>query len=141
MSRSKSRKQTTPEQAARDAGSMLAMQARYSGPLPMAKEYEGYELATPGAGLRILAMAESEQRHRQELEKMDIEAMIADARQERAEIRRAQWLAWSIALLIILIGGGLVYSGYPVAGSLLTGGTLIGVISAFLSKRSGRKES
>ena len=41
----------------------------YNGPLPTSNEFAGYEKAFPGAAERILAMAEKEALHRQEMEK------------------------------------------------------------------------
>lgn len=108
---------------------------QYSGPLPDPQTFAGYESITPGAGERILGMAEREQAHRHSVEKLLAEASARDTAEERREIRRSQWLAWSIAVIVICIGGVLIYSGHPITGSLLTGGTLVGIVSSFLEKR------
>lgn len=106
--------------------------ATYVGPLPPAAEFQKYNAITPGAGDRILTMAEKEQQHRHEMERLLFEAEITDGIKERAENKRGQWMAWSIALVMIAVGAFLIYTGHPIIGSLLSGVTLLGVISAFL---------
>ncbi len=116
---------------------MLGLQAKlekYSGPLPRAEEFAAYEACIPGAADRILAMAEKEQDSRIKISEQLSEATVADAKAERHEIRRAQFLAGFLATLVICIGGGLIYTGHPITGTFLTGGTLVGIVTAFLSQ-------
>lgn len=47
----------------------------YSGPLPDPATFAFYERTTQGAGERILAMAENEQRHRHEMERLMVDGM------------------------------------------------------------------
>ena len=115
--------------------------ATYSGPLPDPATFEAYDHTTPGAGERILAMAEKEQAHRHKMEALMTEAYAKDSVNERKEIQRSQWMAWTLASGVVLIGGFLVYAGHSVVGTLLTGGTLIGIVSAFLEKNRHEKDN
>lgn len=112
----------------------------YQGPLPDPATFASYEQTTRGAGERILTMAEKEQKHRHEMERRMTEAYATDICQERREIGRAQWMAWTLAFGVITIGGFLVYAGHSFVGTLLTGGTLIGIVSTFLEKRFHQRE-
>ena len=122
-----------PEGAHGLVQSLLSVESSYSGPFPSAESFRKYEETTPGAGDRILSMAEYEQRHRHEVEKIALEASIEDAKQAREAGRRAQWMAWSLALVVLVFGCGLIYLGHQTAGILLSSGTLVGIIVAFLS--------
>ena len=82
--------------------------ATYSGPLPDPATFEAYDHTTPGAGERILAMAEKEQAHRHKMEALMTEAYAKDSVNERKEIQRSQWMAWTLASGVVLIGGFLV---------------------------------
>lgn len=113
----------------------------HSGPLPCSKEFEAYERVSPGAANRILIMAEQEQMHRHKMEEMLTAAAVQDTKDERKEIKRAQWLAWSLGLVVLMIGGFLMFSGHPIIGSFLTGGTLVGIIAAFLDRSEIKKKS
>lgn len=112
---------------------------RYVGPLPKADEFAAYERCIPGAAERILAMAEKEQASRLQINEQLAEATIADTKAERREISRSQWLAWSLSVLVICIGGWLIYTNHQIMGTLLTGGTLIGIVSAFLNQNKKTK--
>ena len=50
----------------------IAAFAAYSGPLPPAEQIRAYEEVLPGSADRILGMAERQQAHRLELEKMTV---------------------------------------------------------------------
>lgn len=114
------------------AATLKHVEVHYSGPLPDPQTFSVYERITPGAGDRILKMAENEQAHRHKVEMLLAEATARDTAEERREIRRSQWLAWFVAILIICIGAWLIHNGNPISGSLITGGTLLGIVSAFL---------
>ncbi len=50
--------------------------ASYSGPLPLSSELKNYEMIVPGAGERILKMAENESIHRHKIESDIVTANI-----------------------------------------------------------------
>lgn len=93
----------------------------YSGPLPMASEFEKYELACPGAGNIILNMADRQSIHRQELEKS-----VVLGNQKRSN--QGQIFAFILGLTGILGGLYLVSIGKDVQGF----GTVIGAIATLV---------
>ena len=84
----------------------------YSGPLPPAEAFEHYERVCPGAADRIIAMAEQQASHRQELEK-----------RREATISRNSQIGIVSALLLaifILVGGVIcVILGHDWAGGVI----------------------
>lgn len=124
-------------------------QQTVSGPLPSARELEGYELVSPGAANRIITMAEGNQARRHESERMNdesnrliaqanAEAVFASARSsdaEIAEVKRSQWMAYSIVLLFLGCSVGLALVGKEIAASVLGGGVLVALVTTFLKRK------
>ena len=82
-----------------------------------------YNKLFPGCAERIVAMAESQTAHRQELEKAVVHGNIADA-------KRGQTYAFILGLVVMAGGIGLVGFGRPVEGLVAVVaalGTLAGV--------------
>lgn len=108
--------------------SKTEIQAFYAGPLPPAQELQIYEQACPGAADRILAMAESENRHRHVKENRALNGMLWNER-----------LGMISAFIICLaaIGGGIycIYRGQTIAGSFISAIPLGGIVIAFIRGR------
>ena len=81
----------------------------YRGPIPPADELIKYEQACRGAADRIIAMAESQSKHRQELE-----TKVVGGNVQREKI--GMWLAFILTVLLILIGTYLIIINKPVIG-------------------------
>lgn len=90
------------------------------GPLPDAEEVRRYEITLPGAADRIFSMAESEVSHRHSLE------------------ARGQWVASSLALLAVLGGFVLIFSGNGWYGLLFAAVGVAPMVYAFLRERRRR---
>jgi uncharacterized membrane protein len=58
--------------------SQVIQEIQFSGPIPPPNIISGYEKILPGAADRILAMAEKQSEHRQEMEKKMVEAESRD---------------------------------------------------------------
>lgn len=114
------------------------LEIQMSGPLPDPISFASYEKTTPGAGERILAMAEKEQTHRHQTESRTVDAQIEDMRKEHIENRCSQWFAFLVALAMLCIGAFLVHEGHPVYGTIVSGATIAGVVTAFLQ---GKRET
>jgi uncharacterized membrane protein len=106
-----------------DAQGMIM--GRWSGPLPPPAALEQFERASPGAADRILTMAEQEEKHRHELERMMVSSEIK-AR------NRGQALGFAIAAITLIGGIWLVYSGkdWPGLVAILT--PLVGLVGLFV---------
>jgi uncharacterized membrane protein len=96
-----------------------------SAPLPTPQDLAAYERVAPGAAERILAMAEAQTRHRRELERSVVFNNIASE-------RRAQWLAFCIALVVSGSGTYLIAVRQSAEGLVALVGTLAGLLALFL---------
>lgn len=110
----------------------IAMQ--YSGPLPMSSEFEKYEMVTPGAGDRIIGMAERQSQHRQDIEKHAVASQFKIA-------GRGQ--CFGFILGILGLGGGfwlisIDKDAYGVTSLVGTVATLVGVY--IYGKKENRNE-
>ncbi len=104
-------------------------QENYSGPIPHPKIMQGYEDILPGAADRILSMAEEEAVHRHTV---DDRCIKTDARDSLLGIIFAFILG-----MTCVIGGIVVIVKIPafmgtVAGLIITGGGLAGILGTFL---------
>jgi uncharacterized membrane protein len=93
-----------------------------------------YNEIVPGAAERILAMAEGQAQHRQQLEKSVIESDIKNSR---------LGLHYGLLIgLVAVIGGSVcIVSGYEVGGSIVGGTGLTGLVGVFVyGSRQKQKE-
>lgn len=101
----------------------------FQGPIPPPELLKQYDEFVPGAGDRILSMAEKEQdhRHRQERKKGNLEFSISIM---------GVLCALIITLSIIASAVWLVVNGYEIAGGAVGIGGIWFVVKKFLSKPS-----
>lgn len=79
-------------------------------------------------------MAEAQSNHRRSLEKLVIGGNVIAQ-------NRGQWMAYSLALIVIAVGTVLVWYDKPVAGLVAILGSLATLVSVFLiAKRMGARE-
>lgn len=81
----------------------------WAGPLPPADQIRAYEEVLPGSADRILAMAERQQEHRQNLERVTVDEAAS----------RSRWglrLGFVLAILVIGVGAGAIFTGEALAG-------------------------
>jgi uncharacterized membrane protein len=97
----------------------------FHGPLPPPDTLAQYESVCPGAADRILGMAESQVRHRQELE---VRASKTNSRDSLLGVV----FAFLIGIAAITVGGLVVVNGHPVAGTLFSGAGLGSLVGAFI---------
>lgn len=95
------------------------MSRSFSGPLPPPEALEKYNQALPGAAERILAMAEKQQDHRQELEQKVVFSNAAAQKQ-------GLYLGFVVAMTAILGGVWLISIGKEATG-------LVSIITAITS--------
>ena len=87
----------------------LAAFSAWSGPLPPAEQIRAYEEVLPGSADRILSMAERQQEHRLNLEKVTVNEAA----------NRSWWglrLGFIIAVLVIAVGAAGIFTGHALAG-------------------------
>jgi uncharacterized membrane protein len=122
-----------PQQSSKGAEITAIHQEEYSGPLPHPNILQQYEDIAPGFAERIIASWEKETAHRHELEKRVVSAEIEGQQSIAREVRRGQYLAFSLSVLFLAVGGSLAYFGKEVSGSILGGTGFIGTITSFLT--------
>jgi uncharacterized membrane protein len=83
--------------------------AKFSGPIPPPDLLIKYEDATHGAASRIIAMAERQAKHRQNLETAIIHSSIRNE-------KTGMWLAFILTLVLVLIGAILIMNSKDVIG-------------------------
>ena len=105
----------------------------FSGPLPPPQILEKYNQIVPGAADRIIAMAESQSKHRQELETKAIESDIKNSR---------LGLHYGLIIGLATVAGGAfcIYSGYEIGGTVLGGTGLTGLVSVFVYGSTQRRK-
>ena len=108
-------------------------ESSFSGPIPPPKMLGEYDSVQNGLADRIVSMAESQQSHRQELEKKSVNAAIATE-------SRGQNYALIVSVLIIAGSLYLIGSGKQIAGTLLAGSTLLGLAYLFIRGRKRKAD-
>ena len=106
----------------------------HQGPIPDPNTLAGYNQIVPNAAERIIAMAEAEALHRQQLEDNTLKANIADRLSARTEIKLGQILAFMLCMIVVLCGTYLAISGAQWPGVVLGSTGLSGIIVAYLKK-------
>ena len=104
----------------------------FQGPIPPPGALAEYNRICPGAANRILAMAESQVLHRQELER---EVINSNCRSQA----RGPILGFVLAAAVIVIGSYLILQGKEVSGLVALLGALAAVIVPFVYGRREQK--
>ena len=102
----------------------------FPGPLPPPELLRRCEQAVPGAGERILALAEQEQEREQG-------QRASRARAALETLRRGQLCGLAVALGALGAVAFSAYLGYPVAAAILGATTLTGLVAIFVAGRPG----
>jgi uncharacterized membrane protein len=106
--------------------SLVAQQSiTWNGPLPPPVALAQYNTAFPGCAERIVRQAEEQSQHRQALEQLTIRANIASQ-------NRGQWMAFVLALLILIGGFGLIFFEKSVLGTVFIGTDIAATVGIFL---------
>lgn len=100
---------------------VTARYAAFRGPLPTPDLLGGYEDVVPGAGERILRMAEKEQEHRHAWEDRSLE-------NERVYSLRGLRLGWLTSLSLALGAVAAAWFGEPVVGTALAAASATGMV-------------
>ena len=123
---------------------MLIEASAWSGPLPKPDILRQYNEILPGAADRILKMAEEQQKHHHNQDRLQLDMYLTAL---RSDSRRSN-LGLAAGLLVTLmgLGGGifLVYAGHDAAGAAIAGLNLLGLAGVFVygthSRRADRAD-
>lgn len=98
-----------------------------------------YEECLPGTAERIPKSFEREGEHRQLLERTIIAAQIESEKRDGFEAHRGQTFGFVLGAIGLLIGGAVALfsrsDGGSVAGGIISGTTLVGLVTAFIVGR------
>lgn len=112
----------------------MAAAFSWSAPLPPPELLKQYNEVFPGCAERIVAMAESQSSHRQQVESKVIAGNVTSQ-------TTGLWLGFILALIVILSGAWLVYTGHVAWGAVFAGFPLVSLVSVFvLGKRQQTKQ-
>ncbi len=135
--RSKSQRKSSPVKkqsaAARQQNSQQIVHQiteQFSGPVPPPGVLEQYDQIVPGSAERIIAMAEQEIDHRRNVELKIIS-------REFREAKRGQVCALAIGTIAIIASVIISFTGAQWAASVIGGGGVVGLVSAFIFGRRG----
>lgn len=107
-----------------------SLEEPFRGPLPPPELLRRYDEAVPGAGERILDLAEEEQRKRASSVNGAVETM-----------RRGQSCGLAVTLAALGVVAHTAYLGHPVVATILGGATLTSLVTVFVAGRpSGGRE-
>jgi uncharacterized membrane protein len=100
----------------------------HSGPIPSAEELEHLERVTPGLADRVVTMAEKEQNNRHNT----TDVLIS---KEFSLRNKGQNLAIMALALLLVTVGYIAYLGDTKSAALLGAGTIVAVVSMFITGR------
>lgn len=127
----KPQKKSPTPQVPTNQGQAQITAHHYSGPIPPSGELREYDQVLPGAAERILKMAEIDQQHTHEMEKIGL-------RMTFIEKRIGQIFALMVSLGAFTAAVVMTYFHAEKAAMVLGGSTILGLVSTFIA---GRKKS
>jgi len=104
---------------------IIRQTATFTGPVPPPNILNGYNAVVPGAAERIIAMAERQQKHDHETQRLIIKSHHRD-------YKRGQYCAVGVSISVVIVGGVVAVMGQPAAGAAIGAIALGPVISAFV---------
>ena len=99
----------------------------YSGPLPPSGEMAQYEETLPGSADRIIAMAEMQNKHRREMEKIDLPV-------QHKQFKRGQKYSLIIGILGLAATTVLGLYGHDVVAAIIGSITIGSILASFFIK-------
>lgn len=112
----------------------LATQERFSGPIAHPRHLRAYEDTCPGAADRIIAMAETDLAHTQNLQEKALTADIADQREGRR-------LGAAVLFVLVAVAAFLAATGNNVGAGLFLTASMLGAINQIIKGRGSNGSS
>lgn len=103
-------------------------QESFSGPIPHPELLQKYEIVQPGFAERIVSMAERQLDHRIKCEGEFVRGSVAES-------KRGQNYGLIVSLLFLSASVFLGYSGHDWLAGVLGGGTLISLVTVFVTNK------
>jgi len=112
----------------------IATLQSFSGPLPHPELFRLYDEIIPGAGERILAMAEQEAEHQHHMENMALDCASKEA-------KRGQWFGLIIGVCAFASAIIAVLLGSEKTAMVIGGTTVVGLVTAFVVGRKTQPQN
>ena|ERR1700730_2348918 len=109
---------------------------RFFGPIPPPEVLAGYDRVQPGFASRIIAMAETENNHRREMERSIVRGGLASQDRQFSEARVGQICAAMITIAALGLGCYTALNGHDVTGGVLGASGVGGIVTTFVLGRS-----
>lgn len=106
----------------------MSVLEQFSGPIPPPDLLTQYNDVVSDGAERIFAAFEAQTRHRQ-----SIEAAVVHGNENRAG--RGQWMAYSLAIIILALGSVMIFTGHEWAGATLITVDLVGLVGVFVTSK------
>lgn len=113
--------------------SLTRVEQHFSGPLPPPQILGLYNEIVPGMAERLLAAFESQQAHRHQLE-------LETVRHGIWRSKNGLWCGLAVALGALLLAGAAIAKDQQVAGAVIGGGTLVGIVTLFVTGQHGQRK-
>lgn len=117
------------------------------GPIPDPVSLQEYGSVVPGFARDFLGSFLEESRHRREIEsrelKLEEDALLLEGKLVDGNQRRSYWglfTGFVVCMSALLIGGGLVYTGHDVSGTVIAGSTLPALVAVFVTGSWNRRK-
>lgn len=107
----------------------LVTREQFSGPIAHPRHLREYDEIVPGSANRIIAMAESQLAHSQQIQSEAIAAEIADQKEGRR-------LGFAALVLLIAAALACVLTGHDAIATAFLGAGAVGIIGLFIKGRS-----
>ena len=98
----------------------------FRGPLPRPEDLEHYDQIVPGGAERLFAMAEREAKHRQDIERTALSSVAHEG-------RLGQILGIVAVVFLSATAVACAYLGHGAAAATIGGGTIVGVVTVFVT--------
>lgn len=109
-----------------------------AGPIPSPDDLYHYNQVVPGAGERILAMAEKQAQHRQEQERIALAGEIST-------IRLGQWLGFTLSVVVVIMASYIAINAESYAAAIVGGllglGGLGSLVTSFIYSHRSKSKS
>lgn len=127
---------TVPEDKKEFAACALSIitEESFSGPIPHPRTFKEYEAILPGSADRILKMAEDQQKHRMELEKMAVNKQLTQS-------GRGQVFGFIVFILGLILSVAFAKLGMETFAGIFACSTLGILVTLFVTgKKASRKD-
>ena len=108
---------------------MIEQREYFEGPLPHPQMFKQYDSILPGSADRIITMAEKQQNHRMELERMAISGQVKSN-------NRGQVFGFVLVIFILLVAIAFAYLDMQNFAGTLATVTLVTIVGLFVGGRS-----